>query len=127
MSEIKPIPIEDKQMYILSEKSPAELGAMTKAQLIAAALDGVTHTTAVNEYEGDVLIGQVQTTKNAYEVLVGTLTMEFTYYPTGEVDVITITLRDDEGEITETYDIKHPLGGQPYIVDNGVQDGQMER
>jgi len=127
MSARKP-PIEDKEMCILSEKTPAELNAMSKEELIAAALDGVTKTTAVNAYdENGNLIGQVQTTKNAYEVLVGTVTMGLTYYGTGEVDVITITLRDGNGQETGSYQIKHPLGGQPYIVDNGAQEKQAER
>jgi len=105
-----------------------ELNKLTKAQLIDKMLDGVTKTTAVNTYDEDGnLIGQVQTTKNAYEVLVGTLTMGFTYYPTGEVDVITITLRDGNGQETGSYQIKHPLGEQPYIVDNGAQEKQAER
>jgi len=121
-------PIKEKPMCQLSSMTPAQLNAMTKAQLIEATLQDVRKSAAANEYDAkDRLISQVQTTTDAYDALVGTVSMGLTYYGTGEVDVITVVEYDAQGKETQRMVIKHYTDGrQPVVSSFQAGQGQIE-
>jgi hypothetical protein len=101
----------------LQAMEPADVLAMDKADIVASIFEGVTRHETVNTYEGNDLVEQVQTTTDAYENPIGSMELVFTYYGTGEIDEIEITEKDDQGEVIDTYTIKHYKGlKQPEIL-----------
>lgn len=120
----------------MAQLTPAKLNAMTKADIIGAIYEGVTLVTAnlTQREDGENLLLE-ETTTDAYGVLLGTGTVEWTYYPPDEadeiivtdgevekvirpcrVDEITVTEKDAEGKVMGGYLVKHPKGGQPTLA-----------
>lgn len=87
--------------------TPAEVDAMTKADIIAEIFEDVTRSDAALTQEGGENIQLTETTTDAYEVLLGSRVVDWTYYGTSEVDEVTVTNKDDEGEIIDGYIVKH--------------------
>lgn len=105
-------------MCKLDQMTPDQLNAMTKADLIAGILQDVRNATAANEYDAKGnLTSQVQTITDAYDSLIGTVTMEPTYYASGELNTITVTERDSDGKVSGGYQVKHYRDGrQPELL-----------
>lgn len=100
-------------MCKLDQMTPDQLNAMTKADLIAGILQDVRKSSSslTHDAKGNVILQQ-ETITDAYDTLLGTVTMEPTYYEGGEVDLITITQKDAEGKVTGGHRIKHYVDGR---------------
>jgi hypothetical protein len=96
----------------LTAMTPAQVGDMDKADIITEIFESVTRTetTLVQESGNNVELTEIVT--DAYEVLLGSRLVEWTYYGIGEVDEVTVTNRDDEGATTGGYTIKHYRDGR---------------
>lgn len=97
-------------MADLSNRTLAELTAMTKAQLIAAALEGQTDTELeVNESAAG--LGPIRRVEVVRSRLTGKVLrrkrLDWTYYPTTEVDTIVVSERDAGDVETRRYQIRH--------------------
>lgn len=95
----------------LTTLSLAELGKMIKADIIAEILDGVTRIDST--IVSDPKLGNIrmeETTTDAYGKVLGTRIVEWTYYPGGEVDEITV----DDGK--ERLLVKHYTDGKQAIA-----------
>jgi len=111
-------------MCKLVDISLAELQAMTKAQLIQTALEGVVNVTLMNEefwLDGQI---KLRTWRGRYRYdnsFAWKHKHIWSYYPTGEVDVfIESHLNDGETEIGRRK-IKHFLDGrQPIITEDTI-------
>lgn len=112
-------------------KTLTELNAMTKAQLIASIVEGVTETIPVaTRLEDGRLLSIEETTKDAYGVVLGSRKMDYTYYedhPDKPVDEIMTKQFDAQGTETKRWKVKHFTdGSQPVLVPLEVGQGQIE-
>ena len=109
-------------MTNLSDKTSAELDKMLKADIIAEILDGMTRTTS--KVIQDPKLGNIhmeETTTDAYGKVLSVRIIEWTYYPTGEVDEITVT--DDKERIV----VKHYTDGkQPIAIKKPIKSEPLE-
>lgn len=98
-------------MCQLADKTPSELNAMTKADIIAEILDGVTRSSRAFEHDakGNPICME-ETTTDAYGEVLGIRIIDWAYYATGEVDEITIT--DDKERLV----VKHYTDGRQPIA-----------
>lgn len=101
----------------LTTLSPAQLDKMSKADIIAKILDGVTHTTSTLIEEDSKLgpIRKEETTTDAYGKLLGTRIIEYTYYLTGEVDEITVEEGEERLVVKHFTDGRQPVGTKTVI------------
>jgi hypothetical protein len=100
-------------MCELADKTPAELNAMTKVDIIAEILEGVRRRSRTKEEdERGNAVRMDETITDAYGELVGTREILWTYYNTGEVNVITVRERDDKGKLLGGYVVKHYTDGK---------------
>ena len=122
MSQLEPKPIEEKEMCNLSEMTPAQLNAMTKAQIIAAALDGVERSVPSQiEYDEQGRPARhIQAVTDAYGVAKRSTELLFSYYgpeKDAPVDIITHIDRDAQGKQTGGHRLKHHTDGrQPEML-----------
>ena len=92
--------------------TPAQVEQMTKADIIIEIFEDVTRTTAsLTQENGENKLLEEMTT-DAYEVLLGSRTVDWTYYGTGEVDEVTVTNKDSEGQTIGGYIVKHYTDGR---------------
>lgn len=103
----------------LTAKSAAQLNAMTKAQIVAAILDGTTMTEttrkpAANGDNGE----QTEITRDAATgKTLGKRATTWSYYKSGEVDEITVQTYDAADKPTGGYVVKHFTDGrQPDVA-----------
>lgn len=103
--------------------SPAQLNKMLKADIIAEILDGVTRSSRAFEHDAKGnTVRMEETTTDAYGKVLDTRITDWTYYPTGEVDEITVT--DDKERLV----VKHFTDGkQPIAVKKPIKPIPMER
>jgi len=95
-------------MCELATKTPAELNAMNKADIIAKILEDVTRsTTDLEQDEHGNAIRQEETITDAYGTLLGTKQTVWTYYGSGEVNVITVQEFDAKHKFLSGYTVKH--------------------
>lgn len=115
----------------LTMKTLTELNAMTKAQLIASIVEGVTETIPVATRLPDGRLLKIEeTTKDAYGVVKGRRKIDWTYYESESgkpVDEITTVEHDGLGKETNRIVIKHFTDGrQPVVGLLKVGQGQIE-
>lgn len=99
----------------LQAMTPAQLQALTKAQIIAAILDGITDTALTRAEDGPH--GQLKRVDANRERLTGKVTGRSTttwsYYPTsGCVDEITTVEANDKGKEISRRVVKHFTDGK---------------
>ena len=106
----------------LTTLSPAQLNKMLKADIIAEILDGVTRSSAtLDQDDKGNAVRMEETTTDAYGKLLGTRIVEWTYYPGGEVDEITVT--DDKERVV----VKHYTDGkQPIAIKKPIKPEPKE-
>jgi len=122
------MPIEEKEMCQLSEMTPTQLNAMTKGQLIAAALDGVEKSVPSQiEYDEQGRPARhVQAVTDAYGVAKRSTEVLHSYYPTGETDIITVRELDALGKVSGGHRVKHYKDQRPpELLPLEVGQGQM--
>jgi hypothetical protein len=99
-------------------KTLTELNSMTKAQIISSLTQGMTETVCTKSENGK--FGQVSSehvTRDSTGTIVKTEQWSWTYYKTGEVDIITQVVLDAKGSETSRKQIKnYPDGRQPEII-----------
>ena len=100
----------------LTTLSPTELNKMLKADIIAEILDGVTHSSRTFEHDakGNVICIE-ETTTDAYGKLLSTRIIDYTYYPGGEVDEITVEEGEERLVVKHFRNGKQPIGTKEVI------------
>lgn len=94
----------------LTTLSPTELGGMAKADIIAEILEGVTQTDST--VVQDPKLGNIsmeETTTDAYGNVLGTRMVDWTYYPTGEVNEIIVKDNRERLVIRHFRDGRQPM------------------
>jgi hypothetical protein len=90
---------------------------MTKADIIAAILEGVTrHRREMEHDDQGNAVRMEETITDAYGELLGTRQGVWTYYNTGEVNVITMQEFDADHKLTGGYAVKHFRDGRQPIL-----------
>ena len=95
----------------LTELTPTELDKLTKDQLIAHILEGQTYSDVnlAKDKDGNN-VELTEVVKDAWGKEVSSKTVRWTYYPSGEVDEITVT--DDKERLV----VKHYTDGEQPTV-----------
>lgn len=100
-------------MTDLTTKTPAELQSMTKAQIIAAILEGQTDTELEDSEDGPH--GQVRRIYAVRDRATGAVLRrertDWTYHPDGSVATITTVRRDGAGRQTARRTVRHRTDG----------------
>jgi len=100
-------------MCNLAELSPSEVNKLTKADIIAEIFKDVRRSSASREEdEHGNAVRQEETITDAYGTVVGTREILWTYYKTGEVNVITVRDFDASHKLLGGYTVKHYRGEQ---------------
>jgi hypothetical protein len=115
-------------MCMLPNLTLTELNSMTKAQLVSAAVKDVRHVTTDLIQDPDLGNTQLdEITKDAYGTVLSKRTIVWSYYPTQEIQEITVTEKDPEDKTTEEYIITHYLDGRQPVINHSQVVGKLGR